>query len=64
MDNLVLLCAHHHRVVHHQGWAVHIGEDGLPVFTPPPWVHLPHPPPPWRKALRDLLPHPGEDAAA
>jgi hypothetical protein len=34
-DNLVLLCAHHHNVVHHHGWQVHLDENRLPVFTPP-----------------------------
>jgi hypothetical protein len=36
--NLVLLCAHHHRVIHHHGWDVHIAPDGLPSFYPPPWI--------------------------
>ena len=26
LDNLVLLCGHHHRVVHHDGWQVDIGD--------------------------------------
>jgi len=57
--NLVLLCGHHHRVVHHHGWDVHIERDGLPSFYPPTWIdpdraprrhiryppHPPHPPP-------------------
>ena len=38
LSNLVLLCAHHHQVVHHDGWTVHLGPDRLPVFTPPRWV--------------------------
>ena len=38
LDNLVLLCAHHHNVVHHHGWQVHLDPNRLPVFTPPPWV--------------------------
>jgi len=37
LDNLVLLCGFHHRLVHHSGWSVEIGADGLPVFEPPPW---------------------------
>ena len=64
LGNLVLLCAHHHRVVHHQEWDVRIGEDGHPEFTPPPWVPLPAAPPPWRTALRELLPDPRDHAAA
>ena len=38
LDNLVLLCAHHHNVVHHHGWQVHLDPNRLPVFTPPPWI--------------------------
>ena len=39
IDNLVMLCGHHHRVIHHHGWAVRIGaHDRLPTFTPPRWV--------------------------
>src|SRR5919204_4974945 len=38
LDNLVLLCGEHHRVVHHHGWDVRIGPDGHPEFLPPPWV--------------------------
>jgi Domain of unknown function (DUF222) len=56
LTNLVLLCGHHHRVVHHHGWDVHIETDGLPSFYPPTWIdpdraprrHIrypPHPPP-------------------
>jgi hypothetical protein len=36
--NLVLLCGHHHRVIHHHGWNVHIAPDGLPTFYPPTWI--------------------------
>ncbi len=35
--NLVLLCGHHHRTVHHKGWQVRLAE-GHPEFIPPPWV--------------------------
>ncbi|HEX7744613.1 MAG TPA: DUF222 domain-containing protein [Micromonosporaceae bacterium] len=38
LDNGVLLCARHHRVVHHDGWQVHIAADGHPEFTPPAWI--------------------------
>ena len=38
LDNLVLLCTHHHTVVHHHGWDVRLGPDRLPDFYPPPWV--------------------------
>ena len=54
---MVLLCAHHHRVIHHDGWAVHIGEDGLPAFTPPAWLDPGHTPvtgASWRRRLGAL----------
>ena len=31
----VLLCGHHHRLVHHGGWQVYIAADGMPEFIPP-----------------------------
>ncbi|MDD7920324.1 HNH endonuclease signature motif containing protein [Actinomycetospora callitridis] len=37
LDNLVLLCRHHHQVIHHGHWTVQI-VDGLPWFTPPSWI--------------------------
>lgn len=36
-DNLVLLCARHHRRIHHSEWDVAI-RDGLPEFYPPGWI--------------------------
>ncbi|MFI6068862.1 DUF222 domain-containing protein [Micromonospora sp. NPDC051227] len=38
LDNAVLLCGHHHRHVHHGGWAVRLGGDGYPEFVPPAWL--------------------------
>jgi hypothetical protein len=52
--NCVLLCGHHHRVVHHDGWDVHIEPDGLPSFYPPPWIDPDRTP---RRNHR-LTPHP------
>jgi uncharacterized protein DUF222/HNH endonuclease len=37
LANMVLVCAFHHRLIHHAGWQVHM-DDGLPVFTPPAWL--------------------------
>ena len=56
LDNLVLLCDHHHRVIHHHGWTVHIGEHRLPIFTPPRWIDPAQIPitRPWRTALHPL----------
>jgi uncharacterized protein DUF222/HNH endonuclease len=35
LGNLVLVCAHHHRLLHRSGWEVRIAADGLPEFLPP-----------------------------
>jgi hypothetical protein len=37
LDNLVLLCGHHHRAVHHGGWDVRARPGARPDFRPPPW---------------------------
>jgi hypothetical protein len=37
LANMVLVCAFHHRLIHHAGWQVHM-DHGLPVFTPPAWL--------------------------
>ncbi|MFC5142485.1 DUF222 domain-containing protein [Actinomycetospora rhizophila] len=39
LDNLVLLCSHHHQVVHHGHWRVEM-VHGRPWFTPPAWIDL------------------------
>jgi len=38
LDNGVLLCGHHHAVVHRDGWTIQIAADGIPEFTPPAWI--------------------------
>ena len=53
IDNCVMLCRYHHRLIHHSGWAVRI-RDGHPEFLPPTWID-PHQrprrrPPPLREA--------------
>ncbi|WP_180935484.1 HNH endonuclease signature motif containing protein [Nocardioides ungokensis] len=36
LDNLVLLCGHHHRTIHHTPWQVRLNPtDGKPEFLPP-----------------------------
>jgi hypothetical protein len=35
LGNLVLLCGHHHRLMHRSGWEVRIAADALPEFLPP-----------------------------
>jgi hypothetical protein len=40
LDNLVLLCRHHHRLIHDPagGWQISLDAHRHPVFTPPPWA--------------------------
>jgi hypothetical protein len=35
LDNCVLLCRFHHRLMHHTGWDVHAVPGGRPYFTRP-----------------------------
>jgi hypothetical protein len=39
IDNMVLLCPHHHRLLHHSGWEIRM-RDGLPEFYPPDYITL------------------------
>lgn len=56
LQNLVLLCGHHHRAIHHDGWEVDIGPHGRPRFTPPAWVDPSQVPrPAWRPPDQILL---------
>jgi len=45
LDNLVLLCGHHHRAVHHSPWQVRLGRDRRPEFLAP--AKPGRPPPAW-----------------
>jgi len=38
LANAVLLCGHHHAVVHRDNWTIRLADDGIPEFTPPPWI--------------------------
>ncbi|MGC4768105.1 DUF222 domain-containing protein [Micromonospora sp. DT44] len=38
LGNAVLLCGHHHRVLHQGDWVVRIASDGQPEFLPPAWL--------------------------
>jgi hypothetical protein len=53
LDNLVLLCRHHHTLLHDptSGWTAQLGPDRLPEFLPPPWTD------PTRRPQRNLY-HP------
>ena len=45
MNNAVLLCGHHHRIIHQNEWQVRINPaDGLPEFVPPSYVDQPRRP--------------------
>ncbi|MDA3642851.1 HNH endonuclease [Saccharopolyspora indica] len=37
LNNLVMLCGHHHRTIHNQRWTIRM-EEGRPLFTPPSTV--------------------------
>ncbi|WP_206797458.1 HNH endonuclease signature motif containing protein [Amycolatopsis sp. MtRt-6] len=52
LHNLVLMCAHHHRLLHRSGWEVRIATDGLPEFLPPAFID------PRRKPRRNNLHEP------
>ncbi|HYH34067.1 MAG TPA: DUF222 domain-containing protein [Nocardioides sp.] len=45
LDNLVLLCGHHHRTIHHTPWEVRLGDGRRPEFLPP--TKAGRPPPSW-----------------
>ncbi|TCN57245.1 HNH endonuclease [Rhodococcus sp. SMB37] len=40
LDNLVMLCGHHHRLMHHTEWEVEMTEYRRPQFIPPASVDL------------------------
>jgi hypothetical protein len=45
LDNLVLVCGHHHRTLHHTPWQVRLADDRRPEFLPP--AKPGRPPPDW-----------------
>jgi len=55
IDNTCLLCDHHHRLVHSQGWDIRLLE-GRTEFIPPRWIDAARTPRsrPWRHDLDDL----------
>jgi hypothetical protein len=38
LDNSVLLCGFHHRIIHHGNWIVRLAANGLPEFIAPAYV--------------------------
>jgi hypothetical protein len=38
LENLALLCQHHHDSVHHGRWEIVMATDGRPELIPPPWI--------------------------
>ncbi len=51
LDNSVLLCGYHHRVIHRGHWMIRLAADGLPEFIPPTYVD------PQRHPRRNLYHH-------
>ena len=51
--NMLLLCGHHHRLVHSSPWQVGFAADGRVVFTPPPGAVRRRPPRPPRAPQRE-----------
>jgi hypothetical protein len=49
LDNAVLLCGYHHRLIHKGEWRVRSGADRHPDFLPPEWID------PVRKPLRNTM---------
>lgn len=64
LDNLALLCSHHHRFVHEGGWSVTSGAEGELVFTHPNGRTFATGPPPLRPDVRQRLFGPDPPAAA
>ncbi|MCW6009497.1 HNH endonuclease [Micromonospora sp. CPCC 205371] len=48
LNNGVLLCGHHHRVIHRGEWEARMADDGRPEFIPPAYVD------PERKPRRNI----------
>ncbi|MFD6856611.1 DUF222 domain-containing protein [Rhodococcus sp. NPDC060090] len=40
LDNLVMLCGHHHRLMHHTEWEVEMTDERRPQFIPPSSVDV------------------------
>jgi Domain of unknown function (DUF222) len=38
LTNGILLCGHHHTLIHHDHWTIRTAADGRPDFLPPTWI--------------------------
>ncbi|WP_332642661.1 HNH endonuclease signature motif containing protein [Aeromicrobium sp.] len=47
LEDIVLICPHHHRIVHAQEWEIWFADDGIPEYIPPPSID------PQRRPLRN-----------
>ncbi len=37
-NGVLLLCGHHHRLIHKGEWQIRIAANGLPETVPPAWL--------------------------
>ena len=63
LDNLLLLCGKHHRLVHEGGWSVDWNQDREPVFVRPDGRLYQARPPPLRPEIREQIIGPEDDDA-
>ncbi len=63
LDNLVLTCGHHHRLLHYSDWEIQFGADGIPAWIPPAWIDPTRTPRrnPYRRTFRDTRESPGDN---
>lgn len=54
LENLIVLCGHHHRLLHEEGWHI-TGPSGRRVFRKPDWTPYPQPRASLDLRLRELV---------
>jgi hypothetical protein len=57
LDNLILMCGHHHRFLHESGWHVSGSPDDRLIFRRPDWQPYPPIPAPLDQRLTTLTGH-------